>query len=293
MIDYNKINRTIAFLKKNAYPFYANEDQDIYSHWQDELYRALFHSLPKAELEQVKEMLDSGPECPRTLYYKASGVLKSRQEAAMAAVDTPTLLKWYADKKSGKVNLSIKSLMLKYPKESVENQEVILKAFIMGGKKEMEWAGRRLRNQWMEALAPYVDLRWKATRNPLLAYVILRHFPNDYILEEQETLAEATKYAYICARLSNVEGFHMDNKRLSTPDFLYVLAKWDMGKSTAINIDVLADRMLNAYLNEEEHISRHDVEIILWSLGKLGLTDTIIRILPEIQQKTSIVERYN
>lgn len=78
-----------------------------------------------------------------------------------------------------------------------------------------------------------------------------------------------------------------------TPDFLYVLAKWNMGKSTAINIDVLADRMLNAYMNEEEHISPHDIEIILWSLGKLGLTDTIIRILPEIQQKTSIVERYN
>lgn len=112
MIDHNKINRTIAFLKKNAYPFYANEDQDMYSHWQDELYRALFHSLPMAELEQVKEMLDSGPECPRTLYYKASGVLKSRREAAMTAIDTTTLLGWYADKKSGKVNLSIKSLML-------------------------------------------------------------------------------------------------------------------------------------------------------------------------------------
>lgn len=279
-----KVAFAMDFLRENAYPYYEKGNYNMYNRWQDKLYLGLLHSISKAELGQVIELLEADPECPIELRYKAIGVLKSRQEAAMTAIDTTTLLGWYADKKSGKVNLSIKSLMLKYPKESVESQEVILKAFIMGGKKEMEWAGRRLRNQWMEALAPYVDLRWKSTRNPILAYVILRHFPNDYILEEQETLAEATKYAYICARLSNVEGFHMDSKRLSTPDFLYVLAKWDMGKSTAINIDVLADRMLNAYMNEEEHISPHDVEIILWSLGKLGLTDNIIHIKPKLEK---------
>lgn len=277
----------MAFLRENAYPYYAKEKQEQDNRWEDEMYRALLHSITETELENVKETLESDPRCPRSLYYKAAGVLKSRQEAAMAAVDTSTLLKWYADKKSGKVNLAIKSLMLKFHKESIESQREILKAFIMGGKKEMEWAGRRLRNQWMEALATYVDLRWKSTRNPILAYVILRHFPNDYILEEQETLAEATKYAYVCARLSNVEGFHMDSKRLSTPDLLYVCAKWDMGKSTAINIDVVADRMLNAYLNETDTLSSHDMEIILWSLGKLGLTDTIIRMKPELEKLTT------
>ena len=42
--------------------------------------------------------------------------------------------------------------------------------------------------------------------------------------------------------------------------------------------------MLNAYMNEEEHISPHDVEIILWSLGKLGLTDNIIHIKPKLEK---------
>lgn len=283
MIDYDKTNEVVAFLKENAYPFYANEKQDRYSHWEDNLYKALFHSLAEAELEHLKEMLDSDPECPRALYYKAFGVLKFRLKAAMTVIDTATLLGWYSDKKSGKVNLSIKSLMLKYPKEREENQEEILKAFLMGGKKEMEWAGRRLRDHWRCSLATCVDLKWKATHNPILGYVVLRHFPDEYVLEEQEALAEVTSYAYVCARLKN-KGFHMVSKRLSTPDFLYVLAKWDMGKSTAINIDVLAGRLLRAYMNEKEHISSHDIEIILWALGKLGLTDVIILVKPELEK---------
>ena len=272
------------FLRENAYPYYKKGDYNMYNRWQDKLYLGLLHSISEAELGQVIELLEADSECPTELRYKAIGVLKSRRVAAMTAIDTTTLLGWYADKKSGKVNLSIKSLMLKYPKESVENQEVILKAFIMGGKKEMEWAGRRLRDRWMGSLATCVDLKWKTTHNPILGYVVLRHFPDAYVLEEQEALAEVTSYAYVCARLRNVKGFHMDGNRLSTPDFLYVLAKWDMGKSTAINIDVLADRMLNAYMNEEEHISPHDVEIILWSLGKLGLTDTLIRVKRKLEK---------
>jgi len=287
MIDQNKINGVLVFLKENAYPFYANEAQDLENHWQDDIYKALFHSLSEAELEQLMGMLDTDPDCPRTLYYKASGVLKFRFKVAMTAIDTATLLGWYTDKKSGKVSLAIKSLMLKYPKESVESQETILKAFIMGGKKEMEWAGRKLRDRWMESLATEVDLKWKSTHNPILGYVILRHFPDAYVLKEQDALAEVTSFAYVCVRLRNVKGFQMDSHRLSTPEFLYVLAKWDMEKSTAINIDVVAERFLNTYLNEVDNISPHDIGLIFWSLGKLGLTDAIIRVKPKLEKLTA------
>lgn len=284
MIDHNKMNRVMAFLKENAYPYYAHANQDPDSLWQDGTYRALFHSLSEAELEQLKEMLDADSDCPRTLYYKANGVLKFRVKATMTAIDTATLLGWYTDKKSGKVGLAIKSLMLKFPKESFESQVAILKAFIMGGKKEMEWAGRKLRDRWMESLATEVDLKWKSTHNPTLGYVILRHFPDEYVLKEQDALAEVTSYAYVCARLRNVKGLHMDSKRLSTPELLYVFAKWEMEKTTAINIDVVAERFLNAYLNEVEQISSHDIGLIFWSLGKLGLTDTIIRVKPKLEK---------
>lgn len=287
MIDQNKINGVLVFLKENAYPYYAHADQDLNNLWEDKTYKALFHSLSEAELEHLIGMLDLDPDCPRTLYYKASGVLKFRFKAAMTAIDTATLLGWYTDKKSGKVSLAIKSLMLKYPKESVESQETILKAFIMGGKKEMEWAGRKLRDRWMESLATEVDLKWKSTHNPILGYVILRHFPDEYVLKEQDALAEITSFAYVCVRLRNVNGFQMDSHRLSTPEFLYVLAKWDMEKSTAINIDVVAERFLNAYLNEVDNISPHDIGLIFWSLGKLGLTDAIIRVKPQLEKLTT------
>ena len=286
MIDYNKTKEVVAFLKENAYSYYKNDSQDIDERWRDEMFRALLHSLSEEELENLAEELNVDSGCPSTLYYKAKGVLKSKREATMTSVGTRMLLGWYTDKKSGKVGLAIKSLILKYPRESAESQQEILKAFLMGGKKEMEWAGRRLRDHWMGSLATYVDLKWKSTHNPILGYVVLRHFPDYYVLEQQDALADATSYTYVCARLGNVEGFHMDSKRLSTPDLLYVFAKWDMGKSEAFNIDVVAEGLLNAYLNEVDTISSHDMGLVLWSLGKLELTDTIIKLKTRLEKLT-------
>ncbi len=284
MISFMRVQDIEPFLKENAYPFYTNGLDKITSKWQDDMYRAYLHSLPKDILSQLIEKWMGDDECPRALYYKAIGVMKSKVREEMAAINTSTLLKWYADKKSGKVSIAIRELMDRYRGESVENQLSILKAFIMGGKKEMEWAGRRLRDHWSASLATYVDIRWKATHNPILGYVILRHFPDDYVLAEQEELAVATKYAYVSARLGKVKGFQMDSDGLSTPDFLYVMAKWEMGKSKAINIEAIADAMLDEYFDEEENITPKDVSLILWSLGKLGLTESIIRQKPALEK---------
>lgn len=272
------------FLKENAYPYYTNETDKHTTKWQDDAYRAYLHSLPKDILSQLIErwMWEGG--CPHALYYKAVGVLKSKEREEMATIPTSTLLEWYADKRSGKVSISIKELKARYPSESFERQQEILKAFIMGGKKEMAWAGRRLRDHWAESLATCVDLRWKTTHSPILAYIILRHFPDDYVLAEQKELAAATKYTYVCARLCNLENFHIDQDRLSTPEMLYVMAKWDMEKSKAINIEVLADAMLDEYFDEEEYITPKDVSLILWALGKLRMTETIIRLKPVLEK---------
>lgn len=284
MISFMRVQDIEPFLKENAYPYYTDGNKKDTSKWQDDAYRAYLHSLPKGILSQLIEKWQWDGDCPSALYYKAVGVLKSKEREEMAVIPSSTLLEWYADKKSGKVSVAIKELMARYRSESFEGQQEILRAFIMGGKKEMEWAGRRLRDHWTASLASCVDLRWKATHNPILGYIILRHFPDDYVLAQQEELAAATRYAYVCARLGNVKGFHMDQDRLSTPDFLYVMAKWDMAKSKAINIEVIADAMLVEYFDEEDDITPKDVSLIFWALGKLGLTESIIRVMPFLEE---------
>lgn len=293
MISFMRIQDIEPFLKDNAYPYYNSDTNKHTSKWQDDAYRAYLHSLPKDILSQLIEKWMWDSECPRTLYYKAVGVLKSKVREEMATIPTSSLLEWYANKKSGKVSVAIKELMARYRSESFEGQQEILRAFIMGGKKEMEWAGRRLRDHWTASLASCVDLRWKATHNPILGYIILRHFPDDYVVAQQEELAAATRYAYVYARIVHAEGLRLDMDRLSTPETLYVWAKWNMGKSKHINIGVLADAVLDEYFDEEDDITPQDVSLILWALGKLGLTESIIRLKPQLEKLQKKEEEYH
>lgn len=293
MISFMRVQDIEPFLKENAYPYYTNGTNKHTSKWQDDAYRAYLHSLPKDILSQLIEKWQWDGDCPSALYYKAVGVLKSKERDEMAAIPSSTLLEWYADKKSGKVSIAIKELMARYRSESFEGQQAILKAFIMGGKKEMEWAGRRLRDNWTVSLASCVDIRWKATHNPILGYIILRHFPDDYVVAQQEELAAATKYAYVYARLVHVEGLRLDMDRLSTPEMLYVWAKWDMGNSKHVNIGVLADALLDEYFDEEDDIIPENVSLILWALGKLGMTETIIRLKPTLEKLQKKEEEYH
>lgn len=272
-------------MKENAYPYYANRERLSVRDWQDKTYLSLLHSLSCEELSDLIATLETDSGCPSALYYKARGVMKSKDREQKSLIPTATLIGWYTDKKSGKVSVATKELMSRFPRECVEYQRDILRAFLTGGKKEVEWAGRRLRNRWFNALSDSVASSWKRTHNPVLALAVLRHMPTTFILSEQEELAMATKYAYVCVRLGKEAEFRMDDKRLSIPDLLYVWAKWDIGKSQNINVPHVADILLREYLDTEEDLPSETVGLILWSLGRLGMTDTIVRMEPELLRR--------
>ncbi len=279
----------MAFLKENAYPYYANKKALSAKDLQDKTYLALLHSLSCEELSELMEKLEMDG-CPPALYYKAKGVMKSKDREQKSSVSTSTLIDWYADKKSGKVAMATKELTARFHRECVENQRDILEAFLSGGKKEVEWAGRRLRDCWFNSLSDAVASCWRRTHNPILALAVLRHMPTSFIMTEQEGLASASKYAYVCVRLGNEKGFQMDNDRLTVPDLLYVWAKWDIGKSSNVNVPYVADIFLQEYLDEEDGIPSETIGLILWSLGRLGMNDTIIRLFPEMQKRASKID---
>ena len=85
--------------------------------------------------------------------------------------------------------------------------------------------------------------------------------------------------------LGNVSGFHLCGDRLDAPEYLYVIAKLDAGKSKEIYIEPIADALTDEYLEDEDYIPHDTIGIILWSLGKLGLTNTLMRIKPELERK--------
>ena len=274
-----------AFLRDNAYPYYANKTTAVSKDWRDKLFLALLHSFPTEDLRILSFELGHDSECPELLRLKVKGVLKGKEREIYASVTTQELLRSYTDKKSGKVTCSMAELMVRFNSECVEEQQRILEAFLQGGKKEMEWAGRQLKRHWVRALEPVIAERWMETHNPVLARVVLRHMPEKFVMEEQNPLIQVAGYAAVCARLGNVSGFHLCRDRLDTPEYLYVMAKLDAGKSKEIYIEPIADALTDEYLEDEDYIPHDTIGIILWSLGKLGLTNTLMRIKPELERK--------
>lgn len=261
---------------------FDEQEVSLADDWHDAAQRALLHSLSSDGLDTLIERWEHGAGCPATLYYRALGVRKSKQRTMMARISTATLLKYFSDKKSGKIGLASRELRNRFHRESAESQRVILKAFLLSLKiKEIEWASRILRDHWIESMMIPIKYAWVKTQNPLVAQVVLKHLPDAFVFRFQEELAEAAGYVYVCARLARNPEFTLDESRLSTPDYLYALAK-----SASDHYDPGAlEAKIEAYLSEDGWISVREIGLILWSLGKLGLPDTIIRLKPRIEER--------
>ncbi len=289
MIDNNRMDKVLSLLRTEAYTYFSSKGVAYTHRWQDQKFRQLLNSLADEELEYVISKLESDRRrCPSSLIEMAEGIQKYREGLPSDAIPLQTLLRLYTDKTSGKVNVSMKELMSRYHKVCAEDQRVILKAFLTGGKKEVEWAGRRLRDLWVRSLEKSVGECWKRTHNLIIAKVILRHMPAAFIISEQDELAKTASYREVCGRLCNEKGFQIDFKRLSVPDYLYVLAKQKASDAHEYTAPDDIDKQLDDYLLKEPYLDEDTINIILWALGKLRMTDTILRILPglEIRQQS-------
>lgn len=263
MIDTTKMDKILSLFKREAYPYYSSKVVSVTQRWQNQKFRQLLNSLADEELEYVISKLECDRRhCPGSLIEMVEGIQKYRKMLPLDVIPLQTLLRLYTDKTSGKVNVSMKELMSRYHKVCAEDQRVILKPFLTGGKKEVEWAGRRLRDLWVRSLEKSVGECWKRTHNRIIAKVILRHMPAAFIISEQEELAKTTSYREVCGRLCNEKNYEIDRKRLSVPDYLYVLAK-QSSKARILNTSYDIDRMLDEYFQKESYLDEDTINILL------------------------------
>ena len=301
MINLYRMTSLLSLLRLDAYPYYAGIGKAASHRWQDNKFSNIFHSLSDSELDDIIYLLNSDTLCPRNLLYKAEGIKHYRDKLSTDAIPIKTLLTLYTDKASGKVVFSAKELKLRYEKVSEDDRHAILKAFLLGSKTDIEWAahhlgwrwlypapGRKVRqNQWVPSLSDEIGVCWKRTHNPKVGRLVVENLPTEFILTEQENLARVLGYTAVCARLFNEEGFFVDRSRLSLPDYLYVIAK--NNQTTKEDVDALLDE----YLSQEPYLSEEVIGRIVWSLGKMRMTDSLLRFLPEMetrQHATDIVD---
>lgn len=259
-------------------------------HDQDKLYTAILKTIPKDNLAEMAKELNrkrsQGEKVAASLVEKIewmSGEHPRKEKAKNAPIST--LLKLYQDKKSKQVRFARKCLRERFDNQSYRDQNRILRVFLDGTAIDCDWAGRILRENWRKEMKEDIEKAWTRTRRPMLAYVILRHFPNNYIVQEEYPLSESAGYQYVCARIGNEPEFVLDESRLCVQDYFYVMAKLgrkvDFEKMEKKIYDFLLnyDGYYDHYLSSPSFSNIKGWDRMVWAMGVLGMQDALIRLL--------------
>jgi hypothetical protein len=133
-----------------------------------------------------------------------------------------TLLKWFLDKKGGKVRQSRNEILWRFDALDWRYQKQILFSFLQSGKTDREWAYRKLYSCWDNCFMPIVIVHWEKYRDASLARLIIQYGSKDYLKNNLENLSLGRNYYYIFLRLSDDKDFVVDKSRLNETDLLAV-----------------------------------------------------------------------
>ena len=276
----------LRFLREKAYPAYNVEYAFNIPRMTRRLVGSVLDSLDERDLEELLDRLCQDQDAP---YYLRDEVRwhisrPPREKAVQRNEPITRLIAWYTDKKSKKVSSSAAKLKRRFSGQSFSVQKAILKTFLQGGRKETEWAGRYLRDNWIPSFRDIIVDRWKETRLPIFAHVILRHLPDGVVFQNQEWLSKDAGYASVCARIGNMDGFLLDESRLTPSEWFYVMAK--LGREDAIpRMDeqlkacILALTPRDMYLlREDSLLSVQPLGLAVWAMKKLNCAGHILRL---------------
>jgi len=134
-----------------------------------------------------------------------------------------TVIKNYLDKKSGKVTESRNEIQRRFFGLDWKDQKRIMSAFLDSGKADRDWAYSRLLDLWDSPFEEQIKDLWDKYHEYKCAWIIIRHFPLDYIRKNMEQFKEDRDYYFICLRLANDKDYTIDREKLSKTDYLAVL----------------------------------------------------------------------
>lgn len=134
-----------------------------------------------------------------------------------------TVIKNYLDKKSGKVTESRNEIQRRFFGLDWKDQKRIMSAFLDSGKADRDWAYSRLLDLWDSSFEEQIKDLWDKYHEFRCAWIIIRHFPLDYIRENMDQFKEDRDYYFISLRLAKNKDYTIEKARLSKTDYLAVL----------------------------------------------------------------------
>lgn len=130
----------------------------------------------------------------------------------------------YIDKKSGKVTVARIEIQRRFFGLDWKDQKKILAAFLESNATDRNWAYSRVLDLWDASFEPQIMKLWETYHEEKCSWIIIRHFPIEYIKANVNTFNEGRDYYFICRRLADSPDFVIDKTRLSNTDYLMVLS---------------------------------------------------------------------
>ena len=134
-----------------------------------------------------------------------------------------TLIRNYINKKCGKVSKSREEIKWRFNALDWKDQKKILPAFLDSCASDREWAYGKLLDFWDESFLPKVKELWETSHEYKCSWLVIRHFPLEYITDHMDEFTDERDYYFICLRLAKDIDYVIDRSRLSKTDYLAAL----------------------------------------------------------------------
>lgn len=133
-----------------------------------------------------------------------------------------TVLKEFVERQKGKVVDARKELQRRFTGLDWNIQKKVLIAHLMSSKSDRQWAYPHLLTHWDKCFMPYVQEIWETYQEERCSWVIVRHFPKEYILNNLHLFTFERNYYYISLRFGMNPDFTIDPTKLTPIEFLSI-----------------------------------------------------------------------
>ena len=133
------------------------------------------------------------------------------------------LIKDFSNKKSGKVSESRIEIKRRFEFLDWKDQKKIMKIFLESGKVDREWAYSELIDYWDKSFEHIIKALWEELHEAKCSWVIIRHFPVKYLIDNFDAFTGDRDYYFLCLRLARNKEYIIDKSKLSKTDYLSVI----------------------------------------------------------------------
>lgn len=193
-------------------------------------------------------------------------------------------LRDFENRKSGKRRVARKNLQSRLPYASYREQCKVLPIFLNGAQLDRTFAYKYLRANWDKQFRKLIQSNFEKYYEVECAKLILRYFPVEYVIHHKEKLIELCGYVSVRLRLPDDDA--IDINRLKPVEYLYLMAKLKRSIEPFEAEDILYKHIITYFSTNNiidipvapwSLLSIPDVSLMIWSLGHLGLFQSILQ----------------